>query len=160
MCSDAPGTTFLHYVQHLVTMSFQQAQFSSFSNEKPADSDAEERWKQALEKYREETGRDLLQHSFATDIQSQSSIDGVMEQFANFKNFRSRGRKVLRVLKPIVSVVIRFIDAGAEAGSVRIASVSHCGLYLTSEQKVAPGGKAIFVAVGALLQVSRRSVSA
>ena len=100
-------------------MSFQQAQFSTLSNEKPADSDAEERWKQALEKYREETGRDLLQHSFAKDIQSQSSIDGVMEQFANFKNFRSRGRKILRVLKPIVSVVIRFIDAGAEAGSVR-----------------------------------------
>ena len=135
-------------------MSFQQTQSSGLSIEKPADSDAEERWKQALEKYREETGRDLLQHSFAKDIQSQSGIDGVMEQFANFKNFRSRGRKILRVLKPIVGVIIRFIDAGAEAGSVRTSPLPRSDLHSPFRQKVAPGGKAIFVAIGALLQVS------
>ena len=110
-------------------MSFQQTCFSGFSNDNSAHLEAEERWKEALERYREETGRDLLQHSFATDIQSQSSIDGVIEQFANFKNFRSRGRKILRVLKPIVSVVIRFIDAGAEGGSVRTSPLPRSNFH-------------------------------
>ena len=101
-------------------MSSSQAQLTNLANEDFGCHDAEERWHQALERYREETGRDLLNgHSFAKVILSQTSIDGVMEQFTNFKNFRSSGRKILRVLKPIVSVVIRFIDAGAEAGSVR-----------------------------------------
>ena len=137
-------------------MSSSQAQLTSLANEDFARLDAEERWRDALERYREETGRDLLNgHSFAKDILSQSSIDGVMEQFTKFKNFRSSGRKILRVLKPIVSVVLRFIDAGAEAVSVRISSILRSGLWLILRQKVAPGGKVIFVAVGALLQVSR-----
>ena len=100
------------------------SQSNTLSNEEVARLDAEERWTQALQNYREETGHDLLQHSFAKDILSQSRTDEVMAQFTKFKDFRSSGSKILRVLKPIVSVVLRFIDAGAEAGSVCISPSS------------------------------------
>ena len=138
-------------------MSSVHAQSNPLSNEQLARLDAEERWTQALQNYREETGHDLLQHSFAKDILSQSRTDEVMAQFMKFKDFRSSGNKILRVLKPIVSVVLRFIDAGGEAGSVRISPSFRSEHYLIVQQKVVPGGKAIFVAVGALLQASRRS---
>ena len=129
MYSDAPSTTFLPYAQHLFTMSSQQARLSGFSNDNSAHLEAEERWKEALERYREETGHDLLAYTFARDILSQSSTDAVMAQFTKFKEFRSSGGKILRVLKPIVSVVINFIDAGAEAGSVRTSPLSHSNFH-------------------------------
>ncbi|KZV59095.1 hypothetical protein PENSPDRAFT_695443 [Peniophora sp. CONT] len=106
------------------------------SDEDFAQSDAEDRWKQALESYRLETGHDLLKYSFAQDILATSSVDNVMGRLKLFMAYRARGHKILSVLKPIVSVVIRFIDAGAEGAA-----------------NVAPGGKAIFVAFGVLLQV-------
>ncbi|VDC01053.1 unnamed protein product [Peniophora sp. CBMAI 1063] len=119
-------------------MSAPITQASSPSDEGPSQNEVEERWTQALENYRKETGRELLKHSFAANILSRSSTDDVMAQFADFKTFRNRGRKFRVVLKPIVAVVLRFIDAGAEAGS-----------------SAAPGGKAIFVAIGALLQATK-----
>ena len=140
-------------------MASSQAQLTGHSNEGIANLEAEERWKAALESYREETGHDLLEYTFARDILSQSRADEVMAQFTKFKEFRSSGGKILRVLKPIVSVVLRFIDAGAEAGSVCISLSFFSEHYLIVQQKILPGGKAIFVAVGALLQASRRSSS-
>ena len=113
-------------------MSTVHAQSNTLSNEEVARLDAEERWNRALQNYREETGHDLLQHSFAKDIISQSRTDEVMAKFTEFKDFRSSGSKILRLLKPIVSVVLRFIDAGAEAGSVRRSSAICCVLYLIS----------------------------
>ena len=125
------------YHHHHATMSSSQAQLTSLANEDFARLDAEERWRDALERYREETGRDLLNgHSFAEDILSQSSIDGVMEQFTKFKNFRSSGRRIMRVVKPIVSVVIRFIDAGAEAGSVCASPLPRSDLHSLLDRKL------------------------
>ncbi|VDB86865.1 unnamed protein product [Peniophora sp. CBMAI 1063] len=104
----------------------------------------DERWIQALDNYKQETGRDLLQYSFATDLLSQSDTEKVMERLKDqaklFTTFRSSGRKVLDTVKPIVAVVLRFIDAGAEGAS-----------------SVAPGGKAIFVAFAALLQAMKET---
>ncbi|KZV59739.1 hypothetical protein PENSPDRAFT_694885, partial [Peniophora sp. CONT] len=108
------------------------------SDENFAQHDAEDRWKQALETYRLETGHDLLKHSFAQDILSKTTVDDVMGRLKLFMAFRARGHKILGVLKPIVSVLLRFVDAGAEGAS-----------------KVAPGGKAIFVAFGVLLQATK-----
>ena len=110
----------LPYHHHLADMSSSQARFNGLSNKDIAYFDAEELWEKALKRYREGTGQDLLEHPCAKDIISQSSTDAVMAQFTKFKEFRSSGGKILRVLKPIVSVVLRFIDAGAEAGSVCI----------------------------------------
>ncbi|KZV65266.1 hypothetical protein PENSPDRAFT_136413 [Peniophora sp. CONT] len=99
-------------------------------------------WNEAIRCYQEETGMNLLKLPFASDLLSRSRttdevIQYIEEQNDSFEAFRDRGRKVLDVLKPIVHIVHLFIDAGAEGAS-----------------KVTPGGKAIFVAVGALLQAA------
>ena len=86
--------------------------------------DASERWKQAVEEYGRETGKDLLHHTFALEILNQSSSEKVMALLKQFVTFREHGGKILRVLKPIVSFILRFIDTGAEGVSVRVPSLS------------------------------------
>ena len=83
--------------------------------------EAGERWKQALEDYKAATGTDLLQSPFALEILSESSSDKVMAILKQFVTFRQHGGKILRVLKPTVNFVMQFLDAGAEAASVRIS---------------------------------------
>lgn len=103
-------------------MSSELGQTISQSSKHIAQHDAQERWKQALENYREETGKDLLEHPFARDFLSQSSTAEVMARLKEFMAVRARGHKILGVLKSIVSVVLRFIDAGAESAAVRTPS--------------------------------------
>ncbi|KZV62942.1 hypothetical protein PENSPDRAFT_758344 [Peniophora sp. CONT] len=102
----------------------------------------DELWAEALLRYKKETGKDLLGLSFADYLLSQPRtseeiVQYIKEQNESFDTFRSTGHKILGVLKPIVSVVLRVIDAGAEGASA-----------------AAPGGKAIFVAVAAMLQAA------
>lgn len=102
-------------------------------DEDSAQRDAEDRWQQALESYQKETGHNLLEMSFAKELLSQRSADEVMAHLKDFMAYRARGHKLLGVLKPIVSVVLLFVDAGAEGASVRVLTchVTEYG-YLTT----------------------------
>ena len=102
-------------------MSLQPAP-SATSSDSISIQDASERWKQALEDYKRETGKSLLDHPFALDILSESSSEKVTALLKQFVTFREHGGKILRVVKPIVSFILRFIDEGAEGASVRIPS--------------------------------------
>ncbi|VDB95692.1 unnamed protein product [Peniophora sp. CBMAI 1063] len=104
----------------------------------PTQYDAKERWRQALEDYDRETNQNLLQQPFTQELLSQSSAEAVALRLQGFMDYRSKGHKILAVMESIASVILRFIEAGAEAAS-----------------KFAPGGKAIFVGFAALLQAMR-----
>ncbi|KZV62765.1 hypothetical protein PENSPDRAFT_692205 [Peniophora sp. CONT] len=113
------------------------------SDDDPAQSDFDSLWNEALRCYKEETGKDLLKLPFAKELLSRSGttdkvIQYIDEQNKSFEAFRTSGRKALDVAKPIVHAVHLFIDAGAEGAS-----------------NVTPGGKTIFVAIGALLQAAK-----
>ncbi|VDB93418.1 unnamed protein product [Peniophora sp. CBMAI 1063] len=100
-------------------------------------------WNVALQHHEEETGTKLLESTIAKDFPLHpAASEEVLAIFAaqgqSFEAFRARGRKVLQVLKPTVHFICLFIDTGAEAG---LATV--------------PGGKAIFVAIGVLLQATK-----
>ncbi|VDB88494.1 unnamed protein product [Peniophora sp. CBMAI 1063] len=104
-----------------------------------------ELWDEALQRYKKETKQDLLSLPFAKDFPSRpSNASKVLEHFKkrdeSFKTFRDLGHKVLSVLESIVHFVHLFIDSGAEAAAA---------------SNVVPGGKAIFVAVGAMLQATQ-----
>ncbi|VDB86730.1 unnamed protein product [Peniophora sp. CBMAI 1063] len=103
-----------------------------------------ELWDAALQRHEQETGSRLLGTAIAKDYPLRpTSDDEILAIFAaqskSFEMFRSRGAKLLAVLKPIVHFTCLFIDSGAEAA----ASMN------------APGGKAIFVAVAVLLQATK-----
>lgn len=119
----------LHHYHLLIIMSSRALHSTLSEGEESSRHHAEELWKQALENYKQETGRNLLGEPFAEDLLSKSSVDEVTERLKKFRGFRDHGHKILRVLKPIVSVVLRFIDAGAEGASVRI-----CLCYLVDER--------------------------
>ncbi|KZV72357.1 hypothetical protein PENSPDRAFT_361071 [Peniophora sp. CONT] len=96
-------------------------------------------WNDATTKYEEETGHKLI---FADGFPSESRkpeeiIDYIVKQSESIKASRRVGKRIRRMLKPVVNVVLLFLDAGAEAGS-----------------QAAPGGKAIFGALGALLRAT------
>ncbi|KZV59812.1 hypothetical protein PENSPDRAFT_760316 [Peniophora sp. CONT] len=119
------------------------ASLTGRSDDDSAQSDFDSIWNEALRSYQEETGKNVLELPFANKLLSRplatdEVIQYIGEQNESFDSFRTSGRKVLSVLKPIVHVVHLFIDAGAEGAS-----------------KVAPGGKAILVAVGVLLQTAK-----
>ena len=102
---------------------------SSPSNEDTARSDFDKLWNDALLRYRQETKKDLFDQSIAKDL---SSLPGDPDQIIHFfekqkdlfKAFRGDGAKARRVLKLIVDAVLPFLDAGAEAASVR-ASIAY-----------------------------------
>ena len=104
-------------------MSLQPAPSSTFSDGISIQ-DASERWKQAVEDYKRETGTGLLDHPFALEILFESSSEKVMILLKQFVTFREHGGKILRVVKPIVGFILRFIDAGAEGASVWVSSRS------------------------------------
>ncbi|VDB88498.1 unnamed protein product [Peniophora sp. CBMAI 1063] len=105
-----------------------------------------ELWAKALRRYKEETKKDLLNLPFAIDFPSippdvdivEAVTAHLMNQKELFKVFRDNGEKARKVLKLIVNAVLPFLDACAEVAS-----------------DATPGGKAIFCAIGALLQATK-----
>ena len=74
-----------------------------------------ELWNEALRRYKDETGKDLLELPAAKAFPSNpSSAEEVMKHFEEqneaFKVFRASGKKVLGVLRPIVDVVLLIKD--------------------------------------------------
>ncbi|KZV62659.1 hypothetical protein PENSPDRAFT_739236 [Peniophora sp. CONT] len=99
-------------------------------------------WKDALQRYKEETDRDLLELPIGkTFPPSPSSADEIMRCFEkqneSFKAFRTRGEKIRRVLRPIVDIVLVFKEC--------VGDVSHS----------VPGSEVIFGAIGVLLQTTK-----
>jgi hypothetical protein len=91
----------------------------------PKTADFEDIWRQALARYREETGDDLLKLHFANKLLSKcntsaEAVQLLRDQNDNFKSFRAHGKKILDVLEPFVHFVHRFIDAGAEAAAASV----------------------------------------
>ncbi|KZV71697.1 hypothetical protein PENSPDRAFT_733947 [Peniophora sp. CONT] len=100
-------------------------------------------WKDALGRYETEIGKNPLELPFAKNLPARpGSAEVVIEHFKkqedSFKVFRDVGKKVFGVLETIVHFVHLFIDSGAEAAASHV-----------------PGGKAILVAVGVLLQATK-----
>lgn len=118
-----------------------------------------ELWEKALRDYKKETGKDPLKLPFAKDLPSRpGSAKEVIKHFRekdeSFKEFRDVGKNVLGVLETIVHFVHLFIDSAAEAAAPVRPLSTYCivGRHLNAQQHL-PGGKAIIVAVGVLLQV-------
>lgn len=80
-----------------------------------------------MQRYKETTKRDF---PLADDFPSNSRdpdkvIDYIVQQEKGFKGFRDSGKKIRRVLKPIVKVVLMFVDAGAEAAAAYVRTYTH-----------------------------------
>jgi hypothetical protein len=117
-----------------------------------------ELWAAALGRYQDNTGRDLTKLPYFHSLIHSESVDDICRALQDreecFKAFRARGEKIRAVLAPIVRLARLFIDAGGEvaAASVRLPLFTYFG-YLIIQQGVVPGGKAVFVAFGVLLEV-------
>lgn len=77
-------------------------------------------WTEAQKCYRDETGHELPS---ADDFPSKPRdpdevIQYIDRQGRGFQTFRTKGEKIRRALKPIVSIVLPFLDAGAEGAAV------------------------------------------
>ncbi|VDB84819.1 unnamed protein product [Peniophora sp. CBMAI 1063] len=116
-------------------------------SETPATaSDLSSLWSQAFHKYHDKTGIDPRTHALTKNLANCSTVDEIMHLFdtkmQEFKTFRvgDPNSKWIKLrndyLKPAVKVVLCLNDAFAETAA-----------YFP----VVPGGKAIFVAFGALL---------
>ena len=85
-------------------------------------------WHDALKRYRKETKKDLSDHYIAKNLKNLSSLPSDTDEAIQFfekqkellKTFRHSGAKARKVLKLIVDAVLPFLDAGAEAASVRV----------------------------------------
>ena len=116
-------------------------------------------WDEALRRYKDETGKDLLDLPVANAFRSTpGSADEVMKRFDEqnqaFKAFRDHGQKLRGVLRSIVDVVLLIKD-WAEDASVSSTAHTLVSVTLTHEQDAIPGGQVIFGAIGVLLQVGK-----
>ena len=104
----------------------------SQTDEGPTRTDLNKLWEDALKRYRQETKKDLFDHSIAKDLPAlPGDLDQVIALFEYhkglFKTFRDSGGRARKLLKLIVSAVLPFLDAGAEAASVRV-SIAYAGI--------------------------------
>ncbi|KAK6988205.1 hypothetical protein R3P38DRAFT_3445148 [Favolaschia claudopus] len=102
-----------------------------------------ELWQDAVETYEQQTNNSLFALPYAEQLLSCDTVEDVLDILnkhrVTFKVFRSEGENIRAVLGPVLSVVRLLLDPVAEGTSA-----------------VVPGGKAIFVAFGAFLQVTKR----
>ncbi|KIK60106.1 hypothetical protein GYMLUDRAFT_43868 [Collybiopsis luxurians FD-317 M1] len=100
-------------------------------------------WAKALANYKEKSGHDIFEQHKIDQFPTSPSIDDVVRiletQSKGIKAFREKGKNIRDVLNPIVSLVRQLNDTGAEAA------------VATS----VPGGKAIFVVFGVLLEAAK-----
>ena len=73
-------------------------------------------WREALDRYQANSGRQLP----SVDVFASKSLDPdeviryIDERGQEFKSFRTEGEKIRRVLRPMVDLILPFLDAGAE----------------------------------------------
>ena len=87
--------------------------------------DFEGLWTRALERYKDETGHELPPaDDFPSDPRDPGEVIGYVDrQGQAFNTFRAKGDKIRRALKPMVDILLPFLDASAEGASVRITLV-------------------------------------
>jgi hypothetical protein len=75
-------------------------------------------WEETLLRYKESTGRNLLQVPFADQLLYCSSVDEVVhvlkEQNRSFQMFRSDNQKIRAVLAPVVRLAQFFLNVDGE----------------------------------------------
>ncbi|KAF7334354.1 Goodbye domain-containing protein [Mycena sanguinolenta] len=104
-------------------------------------------WDDAFEVYKDRTGIDLRHEDsdFALHLQGCTSATSVLEtlqkiasDFVGYREGTSKWRKFNRKLKPVLTVIVTFIDVAAD-GAISVS---------------VPGG-AVFVAIGLLLKATQ-----
>ncbi|KZV62652.1 hypothetical protein PENSPDRAFT_670203 [Peniophora sp. CONT] len=91
----------------------------------PALNDFGKLWEDALRRYKEKTGKDLLELPFAKAFPARpDSADEIMEhlekQNESFEVFRTSAKKILNVLRPIVDIVLLIKDCAEGASMNRM----------------------------------------
>ncbi|KIK61437.1 hypothetical protein GYMLUDRAFT_243611 [Collybiopsis luxurians FD-317 M1] len=114
----------------------------AFAIVQPATSNFEILWTKALADYKEQTGHDIYDQHHMVQLLACPSIEHVVHiletQSSGLQAFQQKGKNIWKVLKPFVHLVELLNNTVAEAAVA--ASV--------------PGGKAIFVAFGVLLEAA------
>jgi hypothetical protein len=114
----------------------------------------------ALGEYKNMTGKPLLDHPLATELQRCDSIDAIKAVFQvqaeAFKQFRDGDKRLMKWINPVVDVLSTFSDTiGGTAGIVRPRNTDRVDLrrILTFNVQGFPPAGAIFSAIGVLLAV-------
>ncbi|KAF8269617.1 hypothetical protein EI94DRAFT_1699413 [Lactarius quietus] len=80
----------------------------------------------ALNEYKKTTGKELLDHPLATELQRCGTVDGILAIFQRqadaFQQFRDGDHRLIKWISPVVDVLYTFSDTfGAVGGAVGIA---------------------------------------
>jgi len=78
----------------------------------------------ALSEYKKKTGKELLDHPLATEVQRCDSVDAILAIFQGqaeaFQQFRDGDQRLMKWISPVVDVLYTFSDTlGGIAGLVR-----------------------------------------
>ena len=78
----------------------------------------------ALSEYKKSTGKELLDHPFATEVQGCDSVDAIKATFQGqaeaFQRFRDSDRGLMRWINPVVDVLYTFSETlGGSVAVVR-----------------------------------------
>ena len=77
---------------------------------------------QALIEYKKKTGKDLLDHPLATEVQRCDSVDAILAIFQGqaeaFQQFRDGDQTLMKWISPAVNVLYKFSDTLGEGVSL------------------------------------------
>jgi hypothetical protein len=79
---------------------------------------------QALSEYKKKTGKELLDHPIATEVQRCDSVDAILALFQGqaeaFQQFKDGDQRLMKWISPMVDVLFKFSGTiGGIAGTVR-----------------------------------------
>ncbi|KAI9430051.1 hypothetical protein H4582DRAFT_2087663 [Lactarius indigo] len=96
----------------------------------------------ALNEYKKKTGKELLDHPLATELQQCDSVDVILTIFQGqaeaFQQFRDGDQRLMKWISPVVDVLFTFSGTLSEGVSL-----------------VFPPAKVIFVGIGVLLAAAK-----
>ena len=81
-------------------------------------------WSHALSEHKKNTGKELLDHPLATEVQRCDSVDAILTIFQGqaevFQQFRDGDQRLMKWITPVVGVLYKFSNTlGGVAGAVR-----------------------------------------
>ncbi|KZV61419.1 hypothetical protein PENSPDRAFT_298261 [Peniophora sp. CONT] len=129
----------------------------------PVHHDFDKLWRDALQRYKDETGKDLLGHPIAKAFPSRpGSADEVIKLFEkqneSFKTFRTHGQKILDALRPVVDIVLLVLDVGANVASNTVPGATAIFGAIGMPLKAAKGVSGLYDAIETLLHKVKHSL--
>ncbi|KAH9169310.1 hypothetical protein EDB89DRAFT_1908729 [Lactarius sanguifluus] len=107
----------------------------------------------ALGDYKKKTGKELLDHPLATELQRRDTVDAVLavlqDQAKDFQQFKDGDQRLMKLIGPLTRVLFAF------SGTLGVGDVGLVLVIIVATRSAFPPAKGIITGIGVLLAAAK-----